>query len=78
MSLKIEWRGRIWLNEEGNSYRKDGPAGEFYDGNKYWYDENQRLHREDGPAIEMGGHIRDWCWHGERMTEEEWNDIAHR
>ena len=51
---RTEWR----LN--GKLHRKDGPAVEWANGNKWWY-LNGKRHREDGPALEgFYGHEEYW------------------
>jgi hypothetical protein len=50
---------KFWYNSRGQLHRIDGPAIEFFSGDKAWY-KNGFLHREDGPSIEwIGGH-KEW------------------
>ena len=44
-------------------HREDGPAVEWFDGNKYWCI-NGKLHREDGPAVESSNGYKAWCING--------------
>ena len=63
---------RYWKNYK--LHRKDGPASEWPNGNKFWY-QNGKLHREDGLA-------RVWCRSGPceyyvdgvQMTVDEFNE----
>ena len=48
-----------YYNDLNQLHRKDGPAVECADGNKYWY-LNYQLHREDGPAIEFANGDKYW------------------
>ena len=62
---------------DGKRHREDGPAIEWFNGNKYWclYGE---LHREDGPAIECSDGDKEWYLNGEiygyndDFTNESW------
>jgi hypothetical protein len=49
-------------------HREDGPAIEWFGGNKSWYLNNE-LHREDGPAIEWSGG-KEWYLNGECHRED--------
>ena len=50
-------------------YRKNGPAIECENGNKYWYINGQK-HREDGPAIEYTNGDKVWCKNGQLHRED--------
>jgi hypothetical protein len=57
-----EYAHRMWyLNNK--LHREDGPAVEYYCGDKEWYI-NGVLHREDGPAIEYVDGERRWYING--------------
>jgi len=69
--------GKI-INEYGSSYykdgrlhRTDGPAVEWYDGEKWWYLNGDR-HREDGPAIEWPNGDKAWYLNDVRYSEEDY------
>ncbi len=62
-----------WKNKQGQLHRIDGPAVEWFDGDKYWY-LNDKLHREDGPAIERASGAKYWYIEGEELTREEFNN----
>jgi len=65
---------KVWLNENGLYYRKDGPAIIWKEGNKYWYQGTSgALHREDGPAVEYPDGEKCWYLNDIRLTEEEFN-----
>ena len=49
------------LNEE--YHRLDGPAIEFFNGDKEWY-QNGLLHRIDGPAVECANGEKYWHYKG--------------
>jgi hypothetical protein len=51
--MEIDNIGNIfWRNKKGDLHRLDGPACEYWGGNKYWY-QNGLCHRLDGPAVEF-------------------------
>jgi hypothetical protein len=58
-------------------HREDGPACEFYDGNKVWY-QNGKCPREDGPAIEWSDGSGWWYLNGHYHREDgpalEWTN----
>lgn len=58
----------------GMLHREDGPAIEYFNGDKYWYQNNER-HREDGPAVELANGKKEWFLNGKQYTEEEFNKI---
>lgn len=49
---------------DGRLHRKDGPAEEFVNGDKFWYYEG-RLHREYGPACERLNRDKWWFFKGQ-------------
>ena len=83
----------VMINERGDKFyysdkemtiphRLDGPAREYFDGNKEWY-VNGKLHRLDGPAIECANGDEAWCINGESISEDEffkrtdWREDQH-
>jgi hypothetical protein len=63
-SVEIDELGnKFWKNKEGNLNRIDGPALEFYNGDKHWY-QNDLLHRLDGPAIDRADGEKLWYKNG--------------
>ena len=68
--LTITERGsKIWKNDAGKTYRNDGPAVEYYNGDKIWAI-NGEVHREDGPAAEFADGTKYWYYHGRYITNE--------
>lgn len=61
------YRTRWYMNNE--LHREDGPAVEFFNGDKSWYKEGKR-HREDGPAIENADGSKFWFKEGKRHRED--------
>ena len=49
-----------YYNDLDQLHRKDGPAVECANGEKYWY-LNDKRHREDGPALEYANGTK--CWY---------------
>jgi hypothetical protein len=37
VTCRIEYGDKVWRNEKGEIHRKNGPAIEFADGDKFWY-----------------------------------------
>jgi hypothetical protein len=62
---------RIWTNSKGEQHRKDCPAIEHVNGNKFWYTNGKR-HREDGPAVEWSDGDKFWYINGEYFTKDDW------
>ena len=52
--------GTTKRNDTRILHREDGPALEYYDGEKRWFI-NGKLHRKDGPAIEFADGSKYWC-----------------
>jgi hypothetical protein len=50
-------------------HRENGPAVEYYGGDKSWY-LNGKLHREDGPAIEHSNGTKRWYLNGNLHRED--------
>lgn len=57
---------KIWVNDLGEHHREDGPAIEYYNGNKYWC-QNDLYHRIDGPAIELTNGSKAWYYYGKHI-----------
>lgn len=57
--MKEVYGNKVWYNENLQIHRNDGPAIEYYNGDKTWY-KNGELHREDGPAIECANGHKEW------------------
>ena len=55
---------------ESELHREDGPAVEYFNGNKYWFI-NGQLHREDGPAVEYSNGDKYWWIDGKRHRKYE-------
>ena len=53
----------------GKLHREDGPAVEWFNGDKDWY-LNGKLHREDGPAIESVTSNKLWYLNGKLHRED--------
>jgi hypothetical protein len=58
---------KFWHNSQGRIHRDDGPAIEWFDGDKCWY-QNGLRHREDGPAEETNDGKKWWYIKGKRIT----------
>ena len=59
-----------YYNDKGELHREDGPAVEWYIGEKWWYINGKR-HREDGPAVELSDGDKWWCLNDETYIYEE-------
>jgi hypothetical protein len=66
----MENYNRVERNEDGIFYylndelhRVDGPAEDYFDGNKYWW-LNGKQHRIGGPAIEWSNGDKYWIQNG--------------
>jgi hypothetical protein len=55
---------RYYLNDQ--LHRKDSPAIELTEGDKYWFF-HDKLHGEDGPAIEYQNGRKLWYFHGQNI-----------
>ncbi len=55
----INSSGSVCYIKNGKKHREDGPAIEWFNGNKEWY-RNGEFHREDGPAVENVGGSKFW------------------
>ena len=68
-------RSKIWINEEEQVHRGDGPAVEYSNGRREWY-KNGKLHRENGPSLVWyeGSHSY-YLNNKEYAKEEYWKEI---
>jgi hypothetical protein len=70
--LTIDQYGtKVWKLPNGICHREDGPAIEYFDGDKFWYI-NGELHREDGPAVVYPNGFKCWYLSGIEYTEQEY------
>jgi hypothetical protein len=72
MNPEIDEKGnKRWFNivNKLQLHRKDGPAIEYDNGDKYWYLYGER-HREDGPAIELITGYKSWYQNGKRHRDD--------
>ncbi len=70
--IKINERGSKFYYKDRKMrilHRTDGPAVEWYDGDKEWYFNGKR-HRTDGPAIEWYDGAKEWYVNGELHRED--------
>ena len=58
-------------------HREDGPAVEYYDGDKYWY-LNDKQHRMDGPAVEIVNGASAWYINDEYIFQVDNNGKVTR
>jgi hypothetical protein len=65
-----EYGRRNWKLPNGKTHREDGPALEWYDGDKSWYLNGER-HREDSPAVEWNDGRKEWWVNDIKYTEQE-------
>ena len=58
---KVDEKGTIRWYKKGTEilHREDGPAMEYFDGDKFWF-QNNKLHRLDGPACEYSNGDKHW------------------
>ena len=64
-TVKVQDNGTTTWYLNGELHRADGPAIEWFDGDKSWFI-NGKLHRSDGPAIEYEDSYKEWYLNGER------------
>ena len=50
---------KFWRNKKGKLHCIDGPAVEYWNGDKVWY-QNGKRHRIDGPAAEHSNGKKLW------------------
>ena len=74
-TVVVDDEGTIRWHKEGTEilHREDGPAVEWFDGNKLWY-QNGKLHRLNGPAVECAGGRKRWYIEGVEYSEEAYWD----
>ena len=70
-----KWGGGAWYIH-GKLHREDGPATDGPLG-KSWYRKG-RKHREDGPAVEWADGRKEWCRHGQELTEAEFAALREK
>ncbi len=61
----------LYKNESGELHRLDGPAIDWYDGDKSWWINGKR-HREDGPAVEYNDGRRYWYLNDILYSEDQY------
>jgi hypothetical protein len=54
---------KYWYNKNSDLHRRNGPAIEYTNGNKYWFI-NGKSHRLDGPAVEYANGSKEWWVNG--------------
>src|SRR3990167_4937290 len=64
-TVVVDEEGTIYWYKEGTEilHREDGPAMEYFDGDKFWF-QNNKLHRLDGPAKECSDGNKFWYQNG--------------
>jgi len=64
--IEEDYFGKYWRL---NTYlhRENGPACEYYDGDKIWY-KNGVCHRDDGPAVENSSGYKEYWYDGKRLN----------
>jgi len=66
-----------YKNSKGYYHRKDGPAIECSNGDKFWYKEGE-CHRVDGPAIEYFDRNKYWSILHKILEEKDFNSWLKR
>ena len=70
--LTIDKNGnKRWKLPNGDLHREDGPAVEWWDGDKGWCINGKR-HREDGPALEFVNGNKHWFLNDIEYSEQEY------
>jgi len=59
-----DYGNKEWRNKSGRLHRLDGPAIEYYYGDKYWY-QNGKRHRIGAPAVECVNGDKIWYQNGQ-------------
>ena len=68
---KQEFTEEQWYDFDYNKlHRRDGPAVEWSDGEKWWYVDG-KLHRLDGPAIEWPNGSKEWWVEDKQLNTKE-------
>jgi len=65
-----EFGNKFWKNKKGQYHRKDGPAKEYINGDKFWY-KNGKLYREDGPAVKYTNGDKKYYLNGKEIKEKD-------
>ena len=65
-----EWTSKYWIDEADEFHREDGPAVEYYTGEKSWYIHGGR-HRIDGPAVMLRENYM-WFLDNEEYNFDDW------
>jgi len=55
-----------YYNKKNQLHREDGPAVEYYIGDKVWY-LNGEIHRLDGAAFETENGFKEWYYKGKSI-----------
>lgn len=63
----------MYLDDEGQYHREDGPVLSLCDGTQIWYFHGKK-HRHDGPAVIRPGKREEWWLHGVPFPKE-YNDM---
>jgi len=63
------WGDKIWMNDEKEKHRLDGPAVIMATGTKEWWVNGER-HREGGPAVEHANGNTEW-WINDKVHRED-------
>lgn len=77
-TMEIDYLGnKIWRNEKGEYHREDGPAIEYWNGDKEWWVDG-KLHRIEGPACKYCDGYKAYYTNGLRNRIDgparEWSD----
>ena len=70
---EIDNDGTIEYTLNGQLHRTDGPAIEWFNGDKSWYI-NGQYHRLDGPAIEWADGYKFWYINDKNYSEQSFNE----
>lgn len=74
--IEVDYLGsRMYYNSANQLHRTDGPAIEYFNGDRVWY-QNDQLHRTDGPAVEYSNGDRVWFINDEQLSEAEFNQAV--
>ena len=65
--MTYEYGSKVWRNSQNEYHRDDGPAAEWFNGDKEWFINGLR-HREDGPAVECADGNKYWFINGKLIT----------
>ena len=70
--VRISGSRKQWFLK-GLLHRVDGPALEWFDGDKEWY-QHGKLYREDGPSVVCSDGRKYWTINGDFCTEESYKE----